>query len=461
MDRAAITFYGGVGTVTGSKHLVDSGSSRVLIDCGLFQGLSSLRRRNWQPPPFDWRSLDAVVLTHAHLDHSGYLPLLARHGWRGPVYVTEGTAKLAEIVLLDSAHLLEEEAEQANSGGWSKHRPALPLYDTEDVRQALKLLRPLPFNNATELPGGCELTFGRAGHILGAAWAKLAVPTPAGVRTVVSSGDLGRPSHPLLRPPDPRPDTDVLLLESTYGARQHQRWDSAERLADIINRAALKGGSVLIPAFAVDRTEMVLYELAQLQHSGSIPDLPIVVDSPMALRCLDVYREACKNGSPELRDGISIDLLDPGHLIESHTAAESARWNDPGTPAVIISASGMASGGRVLHHLRHMLPNRNHTVAIVGYAAEGTRARQLAEGANHIKIHGEYVPVRAEVVTLDYFSAHADADELYDWATAAPQPDTCFLVHGEENASEALARRLREDADWNAVVPREGERVLF
>jgi metallo-beta-lactamase family protein len=230
MDRAAITFYGGVGTVTGSKHLVDSGSSRVLIDCGLFQGLSSLRRRNWQPPPIAWRSLDAVILTQAHLAQSGYLPLLARHGWRGPVYVTEGTAKLAEIVLLDSAHLLEEEAEQANAGGWSKHRPALPLYDTEDVRQALNLLRLVPFNEAADLPGGCELIFGRAGHILGAAWAKLAVPTPAGVRTVVSSGDLGRPSHPLLRrPPDPRPDSDALLLEPTYGARQHQRWDSAER----------------------------------------------------------------------------------------------------------------------------------------------------------------------------------------------------------------------------------------
>lgn len=462
MRKPALTFVGGAGTVTGSKYLLDTGRGQVLIDCGLFQGLSSLRRKNWQPPPFRWTDLDAVVLTHAHLDHCGYLPLLVRHGWQGPVYATEGTARLAEIVLADSAHLLEEEAEHATRGGWSKHRPALPLYDRHDAARASRLLTVVPSGERIPIADEVQLRFGRAGHILGSSWAQLTVPTDHGQRSVLTSGDLGRRQHPLLLPPEPRPDVDVLLLESTYGDRRHESEDARQRLADVITRTAERGGSTLIPAFSVDRTEVILSELHRLRRTGRIPDLPIVIDSPMALACLRVYRKAIADGWPELRtDAADSDAFDPAGLIEVTDAADSADWNDPRRPAIIISASGMATGGRVLYHLRGMLPNHRHTIAIVGFAAEGTRARQLVEGATEVKIHGRYVPVRADVLALSAFSAHADCDELYDWATATTAPRTCYLVHGEERSAHAFAGRLHAEAGWVAVVPKEGERVLL
>jgi len=460
-DRPALTFLGGVGTVTGSKHLLDTGRSRVLLDCGLFQGLSSLRRRNWAPPPVDWHTVDAVVITHAHLDHSGYLPVLAKHGWDGPVYVTDGTARLAEIVLTDSAHLQEEDARFADSAGWSKHRPALPLYDARDAARACDLFQPVRHGESVPVTDDVTLTFGRAGHILGSSWAQLTVAASSGARSVVISGDLGRDGHPLLRAPQQRPDSDVLLLESTYGDRLRSDVDSLQDLAACISRTAERGGSVLVPAFAVDRTEVLLAALKSLRDAGRIPDLPVVVDSPMALACLRVYREAISAGWPEIRPDLPLDVLATEHVLEAHTAQESMRWNDPRMPAIIISASGMATGGRVLHHLKHMLPDRRHTVAIVGFAAAGTRARQLADGAPHVKIHGEYVPVRAEVVALDGFSAHADGAELLAWAGGAPAPHTGYVVHGEQHSSEALAARLHAELGWTAVVPREGERVLL
>ncbi len=459
-NQAAVSFLGGTGTVTGSKFLVESGESTVLVDCGMFQGLASLRRRNWQPPPLDLPALDAVVLTHAHLDHCGYLPVLARHGWRGPVYATPGTIELARIVLADSAHLMMEDAAQANAGGWTKHRPALPLYDSDDVGRAVQLFRPLEHGVGKRIAAGIELEFGRAGHILGSAWAHLAL-VPAG-KDVVVSGDLGRPVHRVLQPPQPRPACDALLMESTYGDRVHDDEKASALLADTIRRTAARGGSVLIPAFAVDRTEVILVELARLVRAGEIPDLPVFVDSPMALASLRVYRRAFARGWPETRPELSEldDPFDPGHLAELRTPEESMRVNRPGRPSVIISASGMATGGRVLHHLEAMLPDRKHTVLIVGYAAVGTRSRQLAQGAREIKIHGRYVPVRAEVTVVDAFSAHADADELVAWATGGPEPAVTYLVHGEPEASAALAERLAHDRGWCAVVPRDGERVL-
>lgn len=456
---ASITFLGGAGTVTGSKYLVQSGRSQVLVDCGLFQGLASLRRRNWQPPPLDLEDLDAVVLTHAHLDHCGYLPVLVRAGWRGPVYVTPGTARLVSIVLADSAHLMAEEATHANTYGWSKHDPALPLYDEHDAARAVRQLSTLDFGLRKEVAGGIELEFGRAGHILGSAWARLVLD---GERTVVASGDLGRPGHRVLCPPQPRPPCDTLLLESTYGDRDRHDENAVEQLADAVRRTAARGGSVLIPAFAVDRTEVVLIELAKLVRAGAIPDLPVLVDSPMALASLRVYRQALAEHWGEVRPELAdaADPFDPGRLAELRTVEESMTANRPRQPSIVISASGMATGGRILHHLEHLLPDRRNTVLIVGFAAAGTRARELATGARQLKIHGRYTHVRAEIVVLDAFSAHADADELIAWATAAPAPETTYLVHGEPDGSAALAARLLTEHDWNAVVPRDGERVL-
>jgi len=458
----SLTFLGGAGTVTGSKFLVQAQGRGVLVDCGLFQGLSSLRRKNWEAPPLQLDRLDAVVLTHAHLDHSGYLPALARAGWRGDIYCTEATALLAGIVLIDSAHLMAEEARQANEGGWSKHHPAYPLYTPEDVQLVQSMFRPIGFGDTVETAGGLTVRLGRAGHILGSAWAQLQIPAGSGTRTLAVSGDLGRPSHPLLLPPDPRPVVDTLLIESTYGERRHGSQDPVTGLAAVIRRTVRRGGSVLIPAFAVDRTEMLLYDLVRARRDGLLGDLPIVVDSPMALECLRIYRRAIAEGWPDIRPGLGgSDPFDAGHLIEARTQQESMHWNDPPMPAVLVSASGMASGGRVLHHLRHLLPDHRNTVLIAGYAAEGTRARQLIDGASAVKIHGRYVPVRAEVVVMDAFSAHADAGELLAWAGSATAPETCFVVHGEQRAAHTLAGRLREEAGWTAVTPRQGEVVLI
>ncbi|MBE1493911.1 metallo-beta-lactamase family protein [Amycolatopsis lexingtonensis] len=460
MPQPALTFFGGAGTVTGSKYLVEAGGSRVLVDCGLFQGLAKLRRRNWAPIPRELTDVDAVVITHAHLDHCGYLPVLVRSGWHGPVYVTHGSAGLVPIVLRDSAHLMTAEAAHANAYGWSKHRPALPLYDENDAAKAIRLLKPIGFGDVTTVAPGVRLEFGRAGHILGSAWAHLRTTDGRGI---VFSGDLGRPAHGVLRPPQPRPACDALVLESTYGARTHDDASALATFADVIRRTTARGGSVLIPAFAVDRTEVVLAALKKLTDRHAIPELPIFVDSPMALAALRVYRTAMNQRWPEIRTDLGVgDPLDPGHLVELRTTEESMRVNDPAMPSIILSASGMATGGRVLHHLEHLLPDDRHTVLIVGYAAAGTRARNLANGAREIKIHGRYVPVRAEVAQIDAFSAHADADELVRWAGAGEPPGAIHLVHGEPESAEALADRLRATHPGFPVsIARDRERVLI
>jgi metallo-beta-lactamase family protein len=465
----ALTFLGGAGTVTGSKYLVDAGDHDVLVDAGLFQGVRALRRRNWQRPPLDLHRLAAVVVTHAHLDHCGWLPVLVREGWRGPILLTPGTAALAAIVLADSAHLMVEEAALANAGGWSKHRPALPLYDERDAERAISLFRPVDFDTPVGVagPGGrprLRLRFGRAGHILGSAWAQLSDLDGDADGGLVVSGDLGRPTHLVLNPPQPRPPSATLLLESTYGSRERLDDGSARQaLAAAVRRTARRGGSVLIPAFAVDRTEVVLLELARLMREEQIPRLPVFVDSPMALAALRVYRKAVSERSPEIRPELfgKHNPFDPGALRELRTAEESSRVNDPLMPCIVVSASGMATGGRVLHHLRHMLPEPKHTVLVVGFAAPGTRAAQLVEGAHTVKIHGQYVRVRADVVSIDAFSAHADASELVGWAVAAEQPRTTYLVHGEPDSARTLADRLTREHGWAAVVPADGERVLL
>ncbi|MHB9864186.1 MBL fold metallo-hydrolase RNA specificity domain-containing protein [Streptomyces sp. YIM S03343] len=462
---ALLTFLGGTGTVTGSKFLVESDHARVLVDCGLFQGVAELRRRNWRPLPCDAEDIETVVVTHAHLDHCGHLPRLVRHGFRGRIVTTSNTARLMEIVLRDSAKLQTEAAQHANEHGWSKHRPAQPLYDDDDVDRTLKLLDPVPLLTETRIATGTTLTLHPAGHILGSAWARLALEDG---RTLVVSGDLGRPGHPLLKPAEPFSGADVLLVESTYGNRRHEELQSRAHFADVVTRTLAHGGTVVIPAFALDRTEVVLHELAALRRDGRLPaGVPVYVDSPMALAALDVYRDALASGAPELRDDIAdgtaagtVAALSPEPFRAVRSIQESAELADAGGPAVIVSASGMATGGRVLHHLRQLLPDPRNAVVVVGFAARGTRARDLVDGAKTLKMFGEYVPVRAHVADVPHFSAHADAGQIVDWLHGAPAPHTTYLVHGEPDAAEALRDRIDQTLGWTAVVPRSGERVL-
>jgi metallo-beta-lactamase family protein len=464
MERAttvSLSFLGGVRTVTGSRFLVETKDARVLVDCGLFQGLRELRARNWTPFPVDPASIDAVVLTHAHLDHTGALPLVVRDGFAGPAYATDGTVALAGIVLPDSGHLQEEDAGHANRRGSSRHHPALPLYTEDDARRSLDSLRPVPFHTAVEVAPGVHTTFRPAGHILGSATVELT----AGDRNILFTGDLGRPvHHPLLAAPEAAVTATALVIESTYGDRRHEPHDVVVgRLADAVNRTLERGGTVVIPAFAVDRTEVVLAALSTLRGAGSIPDVPVHVDSPMALRALRVYCEALDGAAPDIRpEVVGTDPFGALDLREAPTARDSIALNTLRYPSIIVSASGMASGGRVLHHLERRLPDHRCTVVLAGYQAAGTRGRMLLEGARSVKLYGEYVPVRAEIVDVTGLSSHADHDELLAWAASAPaRPGAVFVVHGEEAASEALAADLGDALDTVAVVPRHGERVLL
>lgn len=457
MSAPMLTFLGAAGTVTGSRFLVEHGEHRILVDAGLYQGLRELRRRNWDDFPVPPGSLDTVVLTHAHLDHTGYLPCLVRDGFAGNVVCTPQTAALTRIVLRDSAHLQEEDARYANAAGWSSHNPALPLYTAADAERAFGQMHPLRFNERLPLYEAAELVLRPAGHILGSAFAVLTL----GDQRVVFSGDLGRPHHPLLQPPQPPPAASALVVESTYGDRRHPAPDPG-LLADAVTRTIRRGGVVLVPAFAVDRTELVLLELLRLRDGGSIPHVPIYVDSPMALDALEVYRAALEEGSVDLLPDRASALSRLGQL-DVHQVRDvggSERLNRPHSPCIVISASGMATGGRVVHHLAHQLPDSRNCVVLTGYQAQDTRGRQLLEGATHLKMHGRYVQVRAEVVDVPDFSVHADADELLAWVASAEEPPrTVYIVHGEAAGSAALARRIEHDLGLCAVVPRLGERV--
>ncbi|HUF99846.1 MAG TPA: MBL fold metallo-hydrolase [Ilumatobacter sp.] len=455
-----LTFLGGAGSVTGSRFLIETPDARVLVDCGLFQGLKELRLRNWAPFPLDPASIDAVVITHSHIDHVGYLPRLCCEGFGGRVACTDGTAQLAAIVLPDSGHLQEEEAEYANRVGFSKHHPALPLYTEADAVRALEQIDAHPFDEWVDLAPGIQVQFRPAGHILGSATATIRLAETG--RTVVFSGDLGRPNHPLLVPPAPPEGADVVVMESTYGGRLHDDAESLTQLRDAVTRTASRGGTVLIPAFAVDRTEVILFHLRELMQAGEIPRLSVYVDSPMALRALGVYRDAISSGAadvqPEWHD--HEDPFDTGHLIEVRDVQDSKAIADVSFPMIVVSASGMATGGRVLHHLARMLPDRRNTIIMVGFQAAGTRGRALADGLSEIKMFGTYERVRAEVVDIPGFSVHADHDELVRWlGSATTEPDTTYLVHGEPGASAALHDAIEDTLDWKAVVPDHLERV--
>lgn len=459
MSDARLAFLGAAGTVTGSRFLVGSaGGAQLLVDCGLFQGQRALRRRNWEPAPLDAVDLDAVVLTHAHLDHSGYLPVIVRDGFAGPVLATPSTCELAELVLRDSAHLQGEDAAYAAAHGYSKHHPPRALYDDADVRRTVARLHATPFGDFV-LAGDAKIRLHPAGHILGSAVAELRIDDV----TLVVSGDLGRGVHPLLQPPAPRPAADVVVVESTYGDRQHPP-DESDRLAAVVRRTIGRGGSVLIPAFAVDRTEIVLHALARLRRDGAVPPVPLFVDSPMALAALWVYERAVREGAPDLRPDLPTDPLGLADVRIAASVEESMQLNQPAEPSVIVSASGMVSGGRVVHHLAHLGPDPRNTVVLVGFQAPGTRGHDLARGATEVKALGRYVPIRCEVEVFQGFSAHADSGDLMRWLAGpdgapATRPEVCYVVHGEVDAAQTLARRIRTELGWLAVVPDDGEVV--
>jgi metallo-beta-lactamase family protein len=441
-----LTFLGGVETVTGSKYLLETGKQRILIDCGLFQGFKQLRLRNWSPLPVDPKSIDAVVLTHAHLDHSGYLPLLIRHGFAGPVICTEATRDLSAILLPDSGHLQEKDAEFANRHGFSKHRPALPLYTQKDAKAALESFEPIDFNEKRSLDPDIQLRFLPAGHILGAAIVELIV---AGAK-VVFSGDLGRPNSPTMLDPALVRQADYLVVESTYGNRKHDARDPEDALADVIVRTTGRGGTVLIPAFAVGRAQTLMYHLHRLKAARRIPDIPIYLDSPMAVDVTDLL---CKY--------LPYHRLDAKECRTTCTVAkyirdveESKALDRDPVPKIIISASGMATGGRIVDHLKFYAPDRKNAILFTGYQAGGTRGAAMTAGAESVKIHGQYVPVRAEVANLGMLSAHADADEILGWLrNFESPPKTTFLTHGEPDAADALRRRIEEELHWNCFVP--------
>lgn len=453
---ATLTFLGAAGTVTGSKFLLEHDGRRTMVDCGLYQGERAWRRLNWRALPVSADSVSEVVLTHAHLDHCGHLPALVRGGFTGPTWCTQGTAELAAIVLRDSAYLQEEDAENARLWGFSRHDPPRPLYNAQDAEKAIASFKPVDYHQDCSLDADTHLSLSRAGHILGSASALVTI----GDASVLFSGDLGRPSHPLLLAREPPPEARTVVIESTYGDRTHPADTAPEHeiLAEAIRRTVKRGGSVLIPAFAVDRTELVLHALSQLAAASDIPAVPVYVDSPMALAALNVYRSPSVRG--DLQPGLPSRLVYLPDLHTVHSAQESIQLNEPRTPSIIISASGMATGGRVVHHLEHLLPDSRHTVVLTGYQAVGTRGRQLAEGATELKMYGRYVPVRAEVVVDHGFSVHADATELLSWLGAMPAPpETVYVVHGEPQAARALAARVRTETGWCTVVPELGERV--
>jgi metallo-beta-lactamase family protein len=458
--RTVLKFLGATRTVTGSSFLLESVGSRILVDCGLFQGLKELRLRNWYKFPIDPKIIDAVVLTHAHLDHSGYLPLLRRHGFKGPIFATKRTIELCRILLPDSGRLQEEEAKYANEAGYSKHSPAKPLYNEDDAFACLEAFEAVSFDSPFDIGRSYRVTFRPAGHILGSGTVRIELNTTG--RAIVFSGDLGRPNHPLLRAPAPIGPADVVLIESTYRDRTHDDHDSFKRFDDAIIRACARGGAVVIPSFAVDRAEIVLFHLRRLIASGRVGPLPIFVDSPMALAALRLYKNAISNSDPEVRAQVAehAELIEPPNLTEVRTVEESIALNSRLGPMVIISASGMASGGRVLHHLAHRLGDRRNSVITVGYQAEGTRGRSLIEGATSLKMLGRYFPVRAEIVNVPAFSVHADQCELIEWLRGCPTvPETTYVVHGESVAAQAMRDAIANQLQFNAVVPRQFEQV--
>ena len=447
-----LDFLGAAGTVTGSKTLVSHEGTQLLVDCGLFQGYKNLRVMNWEPFPFDPARLDAVVLTHAHLDHAGALPLLVKRGFRGPVFATPSTIDVCGVLLPDSARIQEEDADYANRHKLSKHQPALPLYTDDDAKRALRRLEPLPLEQRGDLPGGLRLRLRQAGHILGASSAELT----AGDTTLLFSGDLGRPDDLIMRAPVAIERADHLVLESTYGDRLHDTQDVEAALGEVIKRTAARGGVVIVPAFAVGRAQALLYAIYRLKGRGAIPDLPVFLNSPMAIDMTEIYHRHRSEHRLTVEECSGLCKV----AKMTRTVEESRALNTLRYPAVIVSASGMATGGRVLHHLKALGPNRRNTIVFAGYQAGGTRGARLLSGERSLRIHGEDITIDAEVVSLPGMSAHADAGQLVRWLSTAPRaPRGIYLNHGEAGPADALRQRIERELGWPATVPRLGQSV--
>lgn len=458
-----VKFLGGAGSVTGSRYLIDLGNFEFLVDCGLFQGRRELRERNWDKFPMPPSEMEAIVLTHAHLDHIGNLPRIVKQGFRGPIYCTAPTAELAKILLLDSGKLQEEEAEWAKKKGYSRHDDPKPLYTVEDAEAVFPLLVPKSFDKPFHIHDSVEVTYYHAGHILGASIVKIKIKGDTQSKTLVFSGDLGRTHDPILFPPTLIPKADAIWIESTYGDRVQAVSKPADELGLAIRDTFSRGGLVIIPAFSVGRTQLVMYFLYQLMQKGKIPKVPIFVDSPMAINATQLYKDFdTAHQLSAILDETNNHPFQHPQLHYYQKQEQSKSLNEYRGNAIILSASGMATGGRVVHHLFHHLPKERNGVIFVGYQAEGTRGRRLVDGEPEIRIYGESIPVKAKIYNIEGLSAHADQNELMDWAEGfSEKPKVAFVIHGEGNASETLARKLKEELGWNTVIPNYLESVLL
>lgn len=451
-----LKFFGGARTVTGSKYLLEVDSFKILIDCGLFQGIKELRLKNWEPFPMDVNEIDAVLITHAHIDHTGYLPRLVREGYEGPIYCTRPTEDLMRIMLMDSAKLQEEEAAFARKKGYSKHENPQPLYNTRDVENVLPMIRSFDFKELVVVSEHINVKFHNAGHILGASVIEVLLNGNHQKKRLLFSGDLGRNEDVLLYPPEEFHSTDILMIESTYGNRENPQGDHLSELAEVINRSLARGGCLLIPAFAVGRTQTILYYMKLLSESGRIPDVPVYFDSPMAFSVTEIYLKhyeyhKLEASNLQLNNGSAFDFK---NLEYKQTQADSIGINDIHKNAIIISSSGMCTGGRIMHHLFHRLQRPDDTVLFIGYQAEGTRGRRILEGEETVKMFGLEIPVKCHVEKLEGFSAHADQTELLDWINKfQDSPKNVFVVHGEEKSTLEFAQLINNRYKWNVTVP--------
>lgn len=441
-----IQFLGGTQTVTGSKYLIQANQRHLLVDCGLYQGYKALRLRNWAPLPIDPKKIDYVLLTHAHIDHSGYIPLLVKNGFRGKILCTEATKALCNILLRDSGHLHEEEAHYANRKGYSKHHPALPLYTQKDAETALKYFHAISFEERISIDNNLQATFYYGGHILGASQIRLEQEQTS----ILFSGDLGRQDDPLMYPPKAPPTSDFLVIESTYGNRSHDNSDPLMQLKTVINRTIKRGGTIVIPSFAVGRTQSLLYYIHELKSKKEIPDIPVFVDSPMATNATEIYARYTEQNRLS-KEQIKA-VCDVAHYINS--VDESIALDNQRFPVIIISASGMATGGRVIHHIRHFAPNSKNTILFSGYQVEGTRGDRMLRGENEIKMFGQMIPIRAEVAQIEGISAHADFTEMLSWLSHLKKaPQKVFITHGGVEAAEALKSQIEQKLHWQCDIP--------